>query len=213
MARWCVTLPEMLSLVRASLRHWMLWPAACLMLLAGCGGEQAEPLAPVPFTEIRSTLDKGGEVPDAQRELEARASKLIGDGASPQQVLDDELRAQRGRPVVVNIWAQWCEPCKRELPIFQRVALEHRADVAFLGVAADRSGKARELLSEIPLPFPSVLDPDAEISNAAGVKSLPKTLFYDATGKRTHVKLGDYPSIAALQEDLERYAGLKPSSS
>lgn len=182
-------------------------------MLASCGGERPEPLAPMPLTEIRSALAKADGVAATQRDVERRAGQLIGDGTSAQRTLDAELQAQRGRPVVVNIWAEWCEPCRRELPIFQRAALANRADVTFLGVAADRVGKARELLVEIALPFPSVLDPDAEISNAAGVKSLPKTLFFDATGKRTHIKLGDYASLEALQDDLERYAGLTPSSS
>lgn len=195
-------------------RSTLLWRAiapalACVAVgLGGCG-ETPEPLAALPATEIRSALaTPASGQSDRARRLEEQAGTLLGDGREPAARLERELAALRGTPVVVNLWAEWCAPCKRELPVFQRVALDRRGEAAFLGVASDRSVKAQQLLDEIALPFPSILDPDAEISNAAGVKSLPKTLFYDATGKRVSIKLGDYPSVEALEADMARYLGV-----
>lgn len=207
--RSCVTLRVMFA-PRTPPHLRLLAVAASLLALAlsACGSDP-EPQAALTTAEVRSALDKPASgQSDAARRLEEQAGALLGSGDAAPARLERELAALRGMPAVVNIWAQWCAPCKRELPIFQRVAINRRGQVAFLGVAADRKPKAQELLAEIALPFPSILDPDAEISNAAGVRSLPKTLFFDAQGRRVSIKLGDYPTAEALQADLARYLGV-----
>ena len=63
------------------------------------------------------------------------------------------------------MWGSWCDPCRRELPLFQREAVRRGAKVAFLGVYVtdDRDG-ATKLLDDIPLPYPSFGDPRSNIA-------------------------------------------------
>ena len=76
------------------------------------------------------------------------------------------MRALRGHPVVVNVWAAWCGPCRVELPVIQRASLDYGKRVAFLGVdLKDNRGAAAKLLRDIPLTYPSYEDPDGKVAN------------------------------------------------
>ncbi|CAA9477819.1 MAG: hypothetical protein AVDCRST_MAG67-651 [uncultured Solirubrobacteraceae bacterium] len=135
--------------------------------------------------------------------LQRRVNDLQPGGA---RALDAQLRALRGRPVVVNLWASWCDPCIFELPIFQRVALRYGARVAFLGVnSGDNRGDARKLSARFPMPYPSIEDPRQAMTGRYGAVGLPATAFYDARGKRV-VHQGRFTSEAQLAAAIERYA-------
>jgi cytochrome c biogenesis protein CcmG, thiol:disulfide interchange protein DsbE len=119
------------------------------------------------------------------------------------------LEGLRGQPIVVNKWASWCGPCRLEFPHFQAQAIERGEEVAFLGlVSNDGEATARNFLEQLPLPYPSYLDPDLEIANGfdAG-REFPATLFFDERGELVHTKLGPYVDEADLAADIERYAG------
>lgn len=181
-----------------------------LAAIAGCGSSEEPPPA-LSSEEVHAALEAPAEGQSAvDRKLDSRAGTLLpaGDARDAKEHLSDRIRSLRGTPVVVNVWAEWCEPCKRELPLLQRFAIDRRGEVAVLGVASDRRAKAEQLLGEIAMPYPSILDEEGSISNSVGVKSIPKTLFYDAQGKRTFVKLGEYKSVSSLEDDVERYTGV-----
>jgi cytochrome c biogenesis protein CcmG, thiol:disulfide interchange protein DsbE len=145
------------------------------------------------------------DAPPALERLYANGDELIAGGADE---LHDRIAALRGHPVVVNVWASWCGPCRFEFPDLQRVAAKLGDEVAFLGVDHDDSDDAaRTFLDELPLPYPSITDPDGEVKQELGVVGLPDTAFYDAQGKLVYVKQGPYTSADELQADVERYAG------
>jgi cytochrome c biogenesis protein CcmG, thiol:disulfide interchange protein DsbE len=145
---------------------------------------------------------------DAPPELAAlyrKGDRLLGGGTAAYR---SRLRSLRGHPVVVNDWASWCEPCRRELPLFGRAAARFGTRVAFLGVdAEDDPAAARTFLRERPLPYPSFDDPDQGIAaSQAPVVGYPRTAFYDRRGKLVHLKQGPYTSEAELAADVRRYA-------
>jgi thiol-disulfide isomerase/thioredoxin len=89
----------------------------------------------------------------------------------------------RGTPVVVNIWASWCGPCRAEASILARAARTFGRGVQFLGVdIQDSIGGATAFEQEFQIPYPSVFDPRGEIRDALGLLGQPDTVFYDANG-------------------------------
>ena len=136
--------------------------------------------------------------------LRARVNELAPGG---KRALDAELRELRGHPVVVNLWASWCGPCRHELPFFQRQAVKRGATIAFLGVNSnDSAGSARRLAAEYPMPYPSFVDPRLNVAGGYGARGLPVTAFYDARGKRVLVHQGGFTSEAQLAAEIDRYA-------
>lgn len=136
--------------------------------------------------------------------LHEQSSELLGGG---QEALDARLRALRGHPVVVNVWGSWCPPCRAEFPIFQALGTSRGKEIAFLGIdTVDPSDRARAYLEDFPLPYPSYSDPRGNLARSVGgIGGAPVTSFYDAAGKRVHVKQGGYRRAADLEADLEQY--------
>jgi cytochrome c biogenesis protein CcmG, thiol:disulfide interchange protein DsbE len=88
-----------------------------------------------------------------------------------------------GRPVVVNLWATWCEPCRKEMPILQAAHERYGARVQFLGVnTKDRPEWAAEFLQEVKVTYPQVVDSDGTLLNSLRLPGLPVTVVVDARG-------------------------------
>jgi thiol-disulfide isomerase/thioredoxin len=170
--------------------------------LAACGGSGGEPLGTVKAPDYQSAL---AGAPKPLAELYRQGDRLLPGGPDAFQ---QQLGALHGHPVVVNKWASWCGPCREEFPFLQRLSARFGERVAFLGVDAnDSKAAARTFLGEFPLPYPSYSDPDQEISRLLGATAgFPATAFYDASGERVFVKLGQYASQADLAADIRRYA-------
>ncbi len=106
-----------------------------------------------------------------------------------------------GRPVLVNFWASWCGPCRREQPGLRRLAVRYDGRVSFLGVNwRDDPAAARVYLEEFSVPYPSVADPTGIIAHHFGVPYLPATILVDARGQMRYRLAG-----AQAETTLERY--------
>lgn len=97
-----------------------------------------------------------------------------------------------GRPTVVNLWATWCPPCRREMPLLQS-AQQQYVDVNFVFVnEGEASEQIRSFLSSESLLLHNVLlDPFMKAGDLAGSRALPTTLFYDAEGRLVTTHLGE----------------------
>src|SRR4029079_5395393 len=111
-------------------------------------------------------------------------------------------------PVVVNVWASWCVPCRQEFPVLQQLFARYGKRVAFLGVHSDDSADAAAtFLRENPVPYPSYTDPDKQLAETVGVRlGFPDTAFYDENGKLVYLKQGPYSEDSELEADVRRYA-------
>jgi len=150
------------------------------------------------------------------RELAGAPPRLAALHAQANELLDGNtttvkrrIAALKGYPVVVNLWGSWCGPCRLEMPFFQKAAVAHGKKVAFLGLdVEDPESGAKKLLQEIPLPYPSYVDPRGTTGTAlaGSVAGLPTTVFYDATGKRQQIHQGVFASEKELDAAIRRYA-------
>lgn len=107
-----------------------------------------------------------------------------------------------GKPLVVNLWASWCPPCRREMPVLAAAQQrETGVNFAFVNQDEDRA-TAQRYLSEGRLGLANVLlDPAAALGRAVGSGTLPTTLFYDAGGRLVDTHLGEL-SAASLASKL-----------
>ncbi|MDP9187614.1 MAG: TlpA family protein disulfide reductase, partial [Actinomycetota bacterium] len=145
--------------------------------------------------------------PPALAAVREQANELLDGGDEAFQQRLDQLQ---GTPVVVNKWASWCGPCRLEFPYFQSQATERGSEVAFLGVGGNDSEAAlATFLEQLPLPYPTYVDPDLEIAKELGglTQAFPATAFYDSSGELVFTYNGSYTSEEDLAADIDRYAG------
>lgn len=173
--------------------------ALTVFLASGCGGGEGG--------------DYGGAHPDYAKALAGSPPPLAALHKQGNQLLDGGTSAYEkriadlhGYPVVVNLWASWCVPCRQEFPILQKLSARYGKKVAFLGVNSEDSSDAAEtFLEEAPVPYPSYEDPSKDIYNSLGGYGFPNTAFYNRDGE-VFLHKGQYRDEAELEADIHRYA-------
>lgn len=112
------------------------------------------------------------------------------------------LAQWRGRPVLVNVWASWCEPCRQEMPLLQAFATR-TSSVQLIGLAQDDLPAIRRFLRQTSVNYPVMLDNASgagglRLGNRLGV--LPYTVLIDANGTLLRRKLGPFADAAELED-------------
>lgn len=113
---------------------------------------------------------------------------VLEEKAAPPFALSDlsgqtwTLDHLRGKPVVLNFWSTWCQPCKLEHRLLQQAPARY-PQVQFLGVLyADEPAKARPYLEQVGSGFPTLIDPKGIVSIDYGVTGVPETYFISKEG-------------------------------
>lgn len=117
------------------------------------------------------------------------------------------LAGQAGTPVVVNLWASWCPPCRTELPVLQRASETYQGRVTFIGVATnDDPERARALLDELGVTYSNLFDHTGEIQTAFELSAYPTTYLFDADGELVTRVAGGISEqrLAGMVEDALR---------
>ncbi len=122
---------------------------------------------------------------------------------------DVDLATLRG-PMVVNLWAQWCPPCREELPFYQQLHEEAGGDVAVLGVDYQdtRPDWALDLLDQTGVTYPSVADPSGKLRVPFRVRGLPGIVFVDEAGDVVAVEYVVIESFDQLAALVDKHLGV-----
>ena len=95
------------------------------------------------------------------------------------------LSSQRGKVVLVNVWATWCPPCRREMPSMQRLYEKFKGkNFEILAVSIDSEGReaVEPFMRKMNLTFPALLDPGETIRPLYGITGVPESFIIDQQG-------------------------------
>ncbi|GAB3136640.1 TlpA disulfide reductase family protein [Amycolatopsis stemonae] len=148
--------------------------ALIVALLPRGGGDSAakpsEDLAPARSAAALQPCPAPGSAQPV-KQLEGVKADCLGDGAGV-----DVGRALAGAPVLVNVWASWCQPCRTELPVLQEYAKQPGA-VRVLGVQVQSPAKdGLNLLAQLGVHLPSVFDGDGRTGPVRTALEVPSSL-------------------------------------
>jgi thiol-disulfide isomerase/thioredoxin len=111
----------------------------------------------------------------------------------------------RGRVILINFWATWCEPCRQEMPLLQESADRYGEKLAVLAVNNDEAPEIiRSFIDELELRLPALLDPGAKVTQLYRVRGFPTSVFVDSQGvvRYQHIGILNHDTLAGYLNDL-----------
>jgi len=184
--------------------------AAAIVLVSGALGfalfkwkhAQSETLTIAP------SLTAAAAAP-APAEADATAKKKIPDTLPDITLADKDgkptpLSSFAGRPLMVNFWATWCAPCRREIPLLNKIRVQRRAQNAeIVGVAVDFREDVLKFLQKTPLNYPLLIGEEDGLAAAEAFgmgMAFPFSVFVDSQKRILTIKVGE------LHEDEANFA-------
>jgi peroxiredoxin len=94
------------------------------------------------------------------------------------------LQDLKGKVVLLNFWATWCPPCRKEMPDLESIYKQFEAQgLVILGVSDDDADKVREFIQKQGTSYPILLDPGSKVNHLLHIEGIPKTFVYDREGR------------------------------
>ncbi len=146
----------------------------------------------------------------AWRLVQTNATEHRADGTAPllefttfegETINLDDLR---GKGVIVNFWASWCDPCRDEAELLEQTWLREKDNgIVFLGLDyLDQEPAAKSYLAEFNITYPNGPDLRSEIARRYGIKGVPETFLIDPDGKIVDIVVGPITSQAQMDRLL-----------
>ncbi|WP_203336542.1 TlpA family protein disulfide reductase [Nocardioides limicola] len=193
------------------------------LLAAGCQGDPDEPRFRVPVVgpadiEVDTPELRAMKAAAGVAECEPGTGAPVAGGLPPITLPcfgggpDVDLSGLRG-PLVVNLWASWCAPCRHEMPILQEFWERYGDQVGVLGIDYEdvQSVAAMQLVADTGVTYPLLADPQADLSGADPVpnlRGLPFLMLVDADGRVVHRDYVEIKEVAALVELVTEHLGV-----
>jgi thiol-disulfide isomerase/thioredoxin len=139
-------------------------------------------------------------VPAAASLTEAPANHPVPESVPDLQLPDPSgrlksLRGYLGAPLIINFWATWCAPCRREIPLLQQLRQAYQSQrLEIVGIAMDFRSAVNDYLAHTPISYPVLIGEDQGLAAAEkfGMDPvLPFSVFADASGQIIAVKVGE----------------------
>jgi len=188
------------------------------LVLAGCGGARAAepeaPNAPVISPGELEQAKKAAKIEDCPESDPVVAPATSG---LPDVVLaclgggrEVRLAGLRGRPMMINIWAQWCQPCQEEAPFISEVANGGDSGLMILGIDYEdpRPDRAIEFARVLSWRFPQLVDQDRALSGPLPITGPPQTFFVRADGTIAYRHLGPFASAKGIRDMAKQHLGV-----
>lgn len=123
------------------------------------------------------------------------------------------LRQHQGKVVLIDFWASWCEPCKRELPELEKLGRElGPRGLVILAVNIDEQrANAERMARQLGLTLPVALDPDGKVAGTWDPPKMPTSYLVDRKGvvRFVHAGFDGPPDVARLRRELEQLLAAK----
>ena len=190
--------------------------AGAVLVLTGCtgssGGGDVAPASGGPGATTANVNGSAYRIPPCPSLPHAKPSDLpdltlpcLGSGGSVN------LADLRGTPTVLNVWAAWCPPCSKEMPVLGAGMRAAGDRVRFFGIQYKAPvGYAKRSAADFGLTFPSVQDTDGDRTVAAlHALAPPQTFFYRADGTLGGRHPGQITSRAQLASLIHQYLGVQ----
>jgi thiol-disulfide isomerase/thioredoxin len=170
--------------------------AITALLLSGKYLSRKGPANAAPTSDVYGPL-KGTTAPDFTLNV------LAGNGKTIQ------LSSLKGKPVVVNFWATYCEPCKKEMPSLAELQKQYEPEgLQILGIVMDDPGEKTilDFTRKMGVNYPVLVGTDKVADTYGGVDGLPTTFYVDRSGKVVDRVLGGV-SKAEIEESIKKTLG------
>jgi peroxiredoxin len=156
--------------------------------------EQPQGRIPQPYIELAQLVTyEHVQVTLDDPQFAAALAKMQADGQRREQAdftlnaLDGKswtLKELRGKVVVLNFWATWCPPCRKEMPDLQGLYQQFaNQGLVILAISDEDAGKVKPFISERKITYPILLDPGRKVNELFQIEGIPKTFVYDRNGK------------------------------
>jgi thiol-disulfide isomerase/thioredoxin len=147
-----------------------------------------------PVVEAETPLPKAKTIPDTLPDI-----TLADKDGKPTK-----LASFAGRPLMVNFWATWCAPCRREIPLLNKIRMERKAQNAeIVGIAVDFRDDVLSFVTKTPLNYPLLIGEEDGLAAAEAFgmgMGFPFSVFVDGQNRILTVKVGE------LHEDEANFA-------
>jgi cytochrome c biogenesis protein CcmG, thiol:disulfide interchange protein DsbE len=178
------------------------WAVVAIPVLAAACTSNASPPAPSPSagSSVAAVLVAcpAPSAPAAGAALPDLSLPCLGAAEGAATV---PLRRLTGRPLVVNLWASWCGPCREELPALARLSRTAGDRLRVVGVASlDVPANSASFAADNRLPFPSLQDRDGDLERGLRRNGLPVTVLVRADGTVAYVYQGAPLTDTTLRE-------------